>query len=86
MKVLYYGRGGGHGHFLRGLAILGRLGTGTILGPSEMSELARAWGVSQLPGVDAPGIEPPDLLLVDVFPRGVQGELLGLLGRPVGRS
>ena len=87
MRVLYYALGGGHGHVLRGLALLSRLGRGTLLGPARLAH----WGA--MLGVDyraAPEpyerewigtLAPPDLLLVDVFPRGVVGELPPLLER-----
>ena len=81
MNVLYYGMGGGHGHFLRGLAILRRLGSGTILGPARLSPLARECGVEHVDSLDAAFAVPPDLLLVDVFPRGVTAELEPFLGR-----
>jgi hypothetical protein len=81
VNLLYYGMGGGHGHFLRGLAILRRLGTGTILGPARLAGWARACGVGHVASWDAARDVPPDLLLVDVFPRGVVAELGPLLGR-----
>ena len=81
MNLLYYGMGGGHGHFIRGLAILTRLGTGTLLGPARLAGWARACGVRHEASFDLARDGPPDLLLVDVFPRGVLAELGPLLGR-----
>jgi hypothetical protein len=87
VDVLYYALGGGHGHVLRGLAILRCLGSGVLVGPGRLAAWAQAMGVGYL----APpepfdrawiGTLPrPDLLVVDVFPRGVMGELRPLLGR-----
>lgn len=51
MKVLYYGLGGGHGHAVRGLAMLRRLrdlrpdASGLLLAPSRLGAWARAEGV-----------------------------------------
>ena len=81
MGILYYGFGGGHGHFLRGLAILRRLGPCRILGPARLAGWARACGVDHSDSLEAAFSDPPDLLLVDVFPRGVTAELVPLLGR-----
>ena len=39
--VVYYALGGGHGHALRGLALLTRLGYGTILLPDELDEISQ---------------------------------------------
>lgn len=86
-RLLYYAFGGGHGHALRGCAVLQRLGFGTLLCPDRLAGWAEALGVASSspqgkPLADwAPGLPPPDLLLVDVFPRGVLGELAPLLGR-----
>ena len=76
MRVVYYGRGGGHGHLLRGVAILKRLGHGVLVGPERLAGWAAACGVEF-----ATELGSPDLLLVDVFPRGVTAELVPLLGR-----
>jgi hypothetical protein len=108
VRILYYALGGGHGHVLRGLAVLSRLGAGpagrgaavpgargvgapaagaTLLGPARLAHWAAALGVPYLtPPEPCPpawfsALSPPDLLLVDVFPRGVVGELTPLLGR-----
>lgn len=83
-RVLYYALGGGHGHVLRGLAVLSRLGHGTLLGPPALAPWAAALDVDYLSPpdprwfADAP---PPALLVVDVFPRGVVAELMPLLER-----
>jgi UDP:flavonoid glycosyltransferase YjiC (YdhE family) len=87
VRVLYYALGGGHGHVLRGLALLRRLGHGTLLGPAPLRGWADALGVDYLAAPEPydPGwpatLPPPALLLVDVFPRGVVAELTPLLGR-----
>ena len=87
MSVLYYARGGGHGHVLRGLAVLSRLGRGTLVGPPALAEWAAALGVDyvSLPDESArdwfASIPAPALLVVDVFPRGVVAELTPLLER-----
>jgi UDP:flavonoid glycosyltransferase YjiC (YdhE family) len=87
MNLLYYALGGGHGHVLRGLAILRALGGGRLLGPAALAGWAEAQGVAYA-AAPAEGIagwiasQPtPDLLLVDVFPRGVLAELGPLLER-----
>lgn len=52
MKVLYYGLGGGHGHAVRGLALLRRLpevlpgSSSLLLIPSHLAALARGEGVA----------------------------------------
>jgi hypothetical protein len=85
--VAYYAMGGGHGHVLRGLAVLERLGYGTLIGPPRLAGWARAAGVEYLSppsdGADRwlSALPRPDLLLVDVFPRGAVAELLPLLER-----
>ena len=85
--VLYYARGGGHGHVLRGLAVLSRLGSGTLLGPPALAPWAAALGVTYVsPPADDEAAwfaaQPaPALLVVDVFPRGVVAELTPLLER-----
>jgi len=85
--ILYYARGGGHGHVLRGLAVLSRLGRGTLLGPLAHAPWAAALGVAYVspPAAGArewfAGCPAPALLVVDVFPRGVVGELTPLLER-----
>jgi len=81
--VLYYALGGGHGHVLRGLAVLSRLGHGTLLGPPALAPWAAALGVAYASPSPAelPAWPAPSLLIVDVFPRGVVGELLPLLDR-----
>jgi len=120
VRALYYALGGGHGHALRGLAVLSRLAAdradppggrpGTqpgdqpggppggkpidaaLIAPAAFGPWARALGVRLLSpppdGVGADAIRgwiarlpAPDLLLVDVFPRGVAADLLPLLGR-----
>ncbi len=84
---MYHALGGGHGHVLRGLAILGRLGGGTLVGPSRLRAWAEAAGVAYAspPAGEVAAwiaVQPrPDLLLADVFPRGVVGELTPWLGR-----
>ena len=82
--ILYYARGGGHGHVLRGLAVLSRLGHGTLLGPPALAPWAASLGVACLTppaGRWFEDAEPPALLVTDVFPRGVVGELTPLLER-----
>jgi hypothetical protein len=99
VRVLYYALGGGHGHALRGLAVLSRLAAGdpsrrarasidaALIAPAAFSPWARALGVPHLapPEADLSGwverLAAPDLLLVDVFPRGVTADLLPMLGR-----
>lgn len=96
MRVLYYALGGGHGHALRGLAVLSRLAAApsggppidaTLIAPAPLSPWAQALGVALLapPDLDLRGwiarLPAPDLLLVDVFPRGVTADLLPMLGR-----
>jgi UDP:flavonoid glycosyltransferase YjiC (YdhE family) len=87
VRVVYHALGGGHGHVLRGLAVLGRLGGGTLVGPARLRPWADALGVrytSPPDGAEAAWVAaqpPPDLLLADVFPRGVVGELAPWLGR-----
>lgn len=86
-RIVYHALGGGHGHVLRGLAILGRLGDGTLVGPARLSAWAQAVGVAYASppvGQEAAWVAaqpPPDLLLADVFPCGVVGELVPWLGR-----
>lgn len=69
---------------MRGLAVLRELGAGTLVGPPRLASWAAALGVRYV------AAEPPDiasvrascdagLLVVDVFPRGVVGELAPLL-------
>jgi hypothetical protein len=70
---------------------LTRLGEGTLLGPPRLAPWAEKLGVtyaSPKEPLEAAslaaflrGLDPPDLLLVDVFPRGLLGELEGLRGR-----
>jgi len=85
--ILYYALGGGHGHVLRGLAVLSRLGHGTLLGPSALAPWAAALGVAYVSPPAAGAREwfaacpAPALLVVDVFPRGVVAELTPLLER-----
>jgi hypothetical protein len=82
--ILYYALGGGHGHVLRGLAILSRLGHGTLVGPPALAPWAAALGVAYLTPSSARWFaeaEPPALLVTDVFPRGVVAELTPLLER-----
>jgi hypothetical protein len=88
--ILYYALGGGHGHVLRGLAILRALGRGTLLLPPRLAEWAQALGVDyRLPpsedahevGAWLAALPAPALLLVDVFPRGAVGEIGSLLER-----
>jgi UDP:flavonoid glycosyltransferase YjiC (YdhE family) len=81
--VLYYALGGGHGHVLRGLAVLSRLGHGTLLGPARLASWAAALGVTYVSpsAAELHAWPAPGLLVVDVFPRGVVGELTPLLQR-----
>jgi hypothetical protein len=76
---------------LRGLALLSRLGHGTLLGPSRLAPWAEKLGVDYaappepvrkgaLAGFVA-SLDAPDLLLVDVFPRGLLAELEELKAR-----
>jgi len=98
VRVLYYALGGGHGHALRGLAVLSRLAGGwgaaarapiggALIAPAAFAPWAGALGVEHLapPEGDPRGwierLPAPDLLLVDVFPRGVTADLLPALGR-----
>ena len=87
MRVLYYALGGGHGHVLRGLAVLSRLGHGTLIGPRRLAGWAETLGVDYLAPPEPYDLEwidavpTPGLLLVDVFPRGVVAELPPLLAR-----
>jgi len=87
VSVLYYALGGGHGHVLRGLAVLSRLGHGTLLGPPAFAPWAAALGVGYVSPPDEGARDwiaarpAPALLVVDVFPRGVVGELTPLLER-----
>ena len=86
MRVLYYALGGGHGHVLRGLAVLSRLRYGTLIGPARLAGWAETLGVAYRRApepYDARWIATlptPDLLLVDVFPRGIVAELPSGLG------
>lgn len=87
--LVYYALGGGHGHALRGLALLTRLGRGTLILPERLAPWARALAVDHRPVAGHGGapaalldeLGAPELLLVDVFPRGVVKELPPLLGR-----
>jgi hypothetical protein len=86
-QVVYHALGGGHGHVLRGLAVLTALGRGTLVGPARLRPWADAAGVdfaSPPSGHEAAWVSArprPDLLIADVFPRGVIGELVPWLGR-----
>ena len=86
-RVVYHALGGGHGHVMRGLAVLSRLGGGTLVGPAHLRPWAAALGVAYASPPDGREIawvstQPvPDLLIADVFPRGVVGELARWLGR-----
>lgn len=79
MKLLYYAPGGGHGHALRGLALLDRLGFGTLAAPARLAGWAAAKGVDFLPlredRLRETVLPASELLLVDVFPRGPIAEL-----------
>lgn len=79
MKLLYYAAGGGHGHMLRGLALLERLGFGTLAAPARLAGWAAARGVDYLPLDESrlreTVLPAAELLLVDVFPRGPIAEL-----------
>lgn len=76
---------------LRGVALLTRLGEGTLLGPARLAPWAEKLGVAYAPPPEPlekrslaaflGSLGAPDLLLVDVFPRGLLGELEGLRGR-----
>ena len=87
MRFLYYALGGGHGHVLRGLALLSRLDEGTVLGPARLARWAAALGIDYLAAPEPydpawiDTVPTPDLLLVDVFPRGVVAELPPILER-----
>ncbi|MBI2207502.1 MAG: hypothetical protein HYU41_27030, partial [Candidatus Rokubacteria bacterium] len=79
-RVVYYAAGGGHGHVLRGLAVLHALGTGTLVGPRRLASWAAALGVDYVAAdpheiANVTALRNAALLLVDVFPRGVVGEL-----------
>jgi len=86
-RILYYALGGGHGHALRGLAVVSRLPNATLVLPERLGAWARALGVRHVaaPEADLAGfaasLEPPELLVADVFPRGPVGELGPLLER-----
>jgi hypothetical protein len=87
MNLLYYALGGGHGHVLRGLAILRALGGGRLIGPAALAGWAEPHGVDYA-AAPTEGVEDwiasqptPALLLVDVFPRGVLAELRPLIER-----
>ncbi len=79
MKLLYYAAGGGHGHALRGMALLERLQTGVLAAPARLAGWAAAKGVDFLPlredRLRETILPAADLLLVDVFPRGPIAEL-----------
>lgn len=87
MRVVYWALGGGHGHVVRGLAVVRRLRGATLVGPARLAPWADALGIRYLAAPEPPApawveaLAVPDLLLVDVFPRGVAGELQPLLGR-----
>lgn len=88
MRVVYYALGGGHGHVLRGLAILRQLGGGTLIGPARLASWAAACGVEYVAVTEPLATFDPewiatlgDVLVVDVFPRGVIAELAPALGR-----
>ncbi len=76
--IHYYALGGGHGHALRGLAMLQELGSGTLIAPDRLSAWSESLGITR---VAAPPLETPELLIVDTFPRGVTAELVPWLGR-----
>lgn len=86
-RVVYHALGGGHGHVMRGLAVLRHLGHGTLVGPGRLRPWAEALGVDYASPPDGDEIAwtaarpAPDLLVADVFPRGVIGELAPWLGR-----
>lgn len=79
--VFYYALGGGHGHVLRGIAVTRALGYGEVIGPARAAPWASTLGVAYRPAPDRGlrewigSLPAPALLLVDVFPRGVLGEL-----------
>lgn len=94
MNVAYYGFGGGHGHAVRGLAVLRRLrarlphASLTLLAPARHRAWAEHEGVRLLSPPEPTDPDrlrawvtatldatAPDLICVDVFPRGVLGEL-----------
>ena len=81
MRVVYYALGGGHGHVVRGLAVLSRLGSGVVILPARLAAWAEAAGVEHIAVTDPRDpawlarVPAADLMLVDVFPRGVVGEL-----------
>ena len=85
-RVIYHALGGGHGHVMRGLAVLSRLGGGTLVGPAALRPWAAALVVAYVSPPDGHeiwwvGTQPvPDLLIADVCPRGVVGELTPWLG------
>jgi hypothetical protein len=68
--IAYVAMGGGHGHAMRGLALLSRLGRGTLVAPERHRDWARQLGVDFATTVPDVGF-----LLVDTFPRGVTGDL-----------
>ena len=83
-RVLYYALGGGHGHVLRGLAVLSRLGHGALVGPPALAPWAATLGVEYVTPASArwfAEVEPPEIVITDVFPRGVIAELTPLLER-----
>lgn len=74
---------------LRGLALLSRLGYGTLVLPERLAPWARTLGVAHCAVPDDGGasaeqlaaLGEPELVLVDVFPRGVLGEITPWLAR-----
>lgn len=73
---------------MRGLAVLHRLGTGVIVLPAPLAPWAEALGFDHVAVTDPRDpawldrVTGVDLLLVDVFPRGVVGELVVPPGTP----
>ena len=89
LRVLYYALGGGHGHVVRGLAVLRRLRTGILVLPARLAPWAETLGVEHVAVADPRDpawierLPVADLMLVDVFPRGVLGELTALPRMPM---
>ena len=72
---------------MRGLAVVRELGAGTLVGPPRLEAWAAALGVRYVAAeprdvASVGALRDAALLVIDVFPRGVVGELAGLLNDP----
>jgi hypothetical protein len=90
LRLIYYALGGGHGHVVRGLAVLGRVGGGAMIGPARLAAWAQALHVEMLspPAQSRAAVTrwlaklpDPELIVVDTFPTGVASELGAFLAR-----